>query len=111
VPQRAVLQGLNGPFVYVLADSNKVSAHPVSAAAWQGTQWIIDDGLRPGDKVIVDGVQKIRPDAPVRPIAYDPKTDSTLAVRPDSTVIAAPSAPPPIRSPGEPQPVESGARP
>jgi membrane fusion protein, multidrug efflux system len=111
VPQRAVLQGLNGPFVYVLTDGNKVSARPVSAAAWQGTQWIIDDGLRPDDKVIVDGVQKIPPDAPVRPVAYDPKSDSTLAVRPDSTIIAAPSAPPPIRPPREQGPVESGARP
>jgi membrane fusion protein (multidrug efflux system) len=111
VPQRAVLQGLNGPFVYVLTDGNKVSARPVSAAAWQGTQWIIDDGLRPDDKVIVDGVQKIQPDAPVRPVAYDPKSDSTLAVRPDSTIIAAPSAPPPIRPPRGQGPVESGARP
>jgi membrane fusion protein (multidrug efflux system) len=98
VPQRAVQQGLNGPFVYVLADSNQVSARPVAATSWQGTQWIIDDGLRPGDKVIVDGTQKIRPDSPVRPVAYDPKSDSTLAVRPDSTIIAPPSAPPPIRS-------------
>ena len=48
VPQRAVQQGLNGPFVYTLSDSNKVSARPVSATAWQGTQWIIDDGLRAG---------------------------------------------------------------
>jgi membrane fusion protein (multidrug efflux system) len=111
VPQRAVLQGLNGPFVYVLTDGNKVSARPVSAAAWQGTQWIIDEGLRPNDKVIVDGVQKIQPDVPVRPVAYDPKSDSTLAVRPDSTIIAAPSAPPPIRPPGPQGPVESGARP
>jgi membrane fusion protein (multidrug efflux system) len=110
VPQRAVLQGLNGPFVYVLADSNKVSARPVSATAWQGTQWIIDAGLRPGDKVIVDGTQKIKPDSPVRSVAYDPKSDSTLAVRPDSTVIAAPSAPPPIRSKLESRPEESGAR-
>jgi membrane fusion protein (multidrug efflux system) len=96
VPQRAVLQGLNGPFVYILTDSNTVSARPVSATAWQGTQWIIDDGLRPGDKVIVDGVQKIRPESTVRPVAYDPKSDSTLAVRPDSTIIAPPSAAPPI---------------
>jgi membrane fusion protein, multidrug efflux system len=110
VPQRAVLQGLNGPFVYVLADSNKVSARPVSATAWQGTQWIIDAGLRPGDKVIVDGTQKIKPDSPVRSVAYDPRSDSTLAVRPDSTVIAAPSAPPPIRSNVQPRPEESGAR-
>jgi membrane fusion protein (multidrug efflux system) len=110
VPQRAVLQGLNGPFVYILTDSNTVSARPVTASAWQGTQWIIESGLRPGDKVIVDGVQKIRPESPVRPIAYNPKTDSTLAVRPDSALIAAPSAPPPIQSTREPRPQESGAR-
>jgi membrane fusion protein (multidrug efflux system) len=96
VPQRAVQQGLNGLFVYVLADGNKVSARPVSASVWQGAQWIVDDGLQPGDKVIVDGVQTIRPDGPVRPVAYDPRTDSTLAVRSDSTVFAPPSAPPPL---------------
>jgi membrane fusion protein, multidrug efflux system len=97
VPQRAVQQGLNGPFVYTLTDSNKVSAQPVSATAWQGTQWIIDDGLKPGDKVIVDGSQKIRPEASVRPVAYDPKSDTTLAIRADSAIIAPPSASPPIQ--------------
>ena len=98
VPQRAVQQGLNGPFVYVLTDSSKVSARPVSATDWQGTQWIIDEGLRPGDKVIVDGAQKIRPDAPVRSVAYDPQSDTTLAARKDSAVIAPPSAAPPIQN-------------
>src|SRR3954468_12178363 len=98
VPQRAVQQGLNGPFVYTLNDSNKVSAQPVSATAWQGTQWIIDGGLKPGDKVIVDGSQKIRPDAPVRPVAYEPRSDTTLAIRADSAIIAPPSASPPIQN-------------
>jgi membrane fusion protein (multidrug efflux system) len=98
VPQRAVQQGLNGSFVYVLTDSNKASAHPVSATDWQGTQWIIDEGLQPGDKVIVDGAQKIRPDAPVRSVAYDPKSDTTLAAKGDSTAIAPPSAAPPIQT-------------
>jgi membrane fusion protein (multidrug efflux system) len=98
VPQRAVQQGLNGPFVYVLGDSNKVSSRPVAATDWQGTQWIIDAGLRPGDKVIVDGAQKIRPDSPVRSVAYDAKSDSTLAARHDTTIIAPPSAAPPIQA-------------
>jgi membrane fusion protein (multidrug efflux system) len=102
VPQRAVQQGLNGPFVYVLADSNKVSARTVAATDWQGTQWIIDDGLKPGDKVIVDGTQKIVPDHPVRPVAYHPEQDTTLRAPPDSTVIAPPSAAPPIRLTPEP---------
>jgi membrane fusion protein, multidrug efflux system len=104
VPQRAVQQGLSGPFVYVLVDSNRVSARTVAATAWQGTQWIIDDGLRPGDKVIVDGVQKIAPDHPVRPVAYHPERDTTLAVRGDTTIIAPPAAPPPIRPTNEARP-------
>jgi membrane fusion protein (multidrug efflux system) len=106
VPQRAVQQGLTGPFVYVLGDSNTVGARTVAATAWQGTQWIIDDGLKPGDKVIVDGTQKIGPGRPVKPVAYHPEKDSTLAVHVDSTIIAAPSAPPPIQpttKPGRPR--------
>ena len=98
VPQRAVQQGLTGPFVYLLADSNKVSAHTVVATAWQGTQWIIESGLRPGDKVIVDGSQQIVPDRPVRPVVYRPESDTTLAIQGDTTVIAPPSAAPPIQS-------------
>ncbi len=97
VPQRAVQQGLTGPFVYLLGDSNAVSARTVSATAWQGTQWIIDDGLKPGDRVIVDGTQKIAPGRPVRPVAYHPERDSTLALQSDSVVLAAPSAAPPIQ--------------
>ncbi len=98
VPQRAVQQDLTGSFVYVLSDSNKVGMRPITGSAWQGAQWIVDNGLRAGDKVIVDGTQKIRPEAVVRPVAYDPRTDSTLALRPDSTIIAPPSAAPPIQS-------------
>jgi membrane fusion protein (multidrug efflux system) len=98
-----VQQGLTGPFVYVLGDSNKVSARTVAATAWRGTRWIIDEGLRPGDKVIVDGAQKIVPGAPVRPVAYHPESDSTLAVGPDTTVIAPPSAAPPIQPTIEPK--------
>lgn len=98
LPQRAVQQGLNGPFVYVLNDSNKVSARPVTASAWQGTQWVIDDGLRPGDKVVVDGAQKIAPNQPVHAVAYRPEADTTLTLRNDSpAVIAPPQAAPPIR--------------
>jgi membrane fusion protein, multidrug efflux system len=97
VPQRAVQQGLNGPFVYLLVGRNQATARNVAATNWQGTQWIIDDGLKPGDKVIVDGTQKILPNAPVRPVAYHPERDTTLAPRPDTAIMAAPSAPPPIR--------------
>ena len=102
VPQRAVQQGLTGPFVYLLGDSNKVNARNVTPTSWQGIQWIIEDGLQPGDMVIVDGVQKVVAGRPVRPAAYHPESDSTLKVPGDTTVMAAPSAPPPIRPTPDP---------
>jgi membrane fusion protein, multidrug efflux system len=70
----------------------------VAATSWQGTQWIIENGLRPGDRVIVDGIQKLIPDGTVRPVAYQPERDTTLAIRVDSTTIAPPSAAPPIQA-------------
>jgi membrane fusion protein (multidrug efflux system) len=97
VPQRAVLQGLNGPFIYVMGDSDKVTARDVGASAWQGTQWLIDGGLRAGDRVIVDGVQKIAPGRPVNPVAYRPEDDTTLTEKSDSVTFAPPAAAPPIR--------------
>ncbi|HEU4587476.1 MAG TPA: efflux RND transporter periplasmic adaptor subunit [Gemmatimonadales bacterium] len=97
VPQRAVQQGLNGPFVYLLAEGNKPTARNVSATAWEGTRWLIDNGLEPGDKVIVDGTQKLAPGQPVRPVAYRPEADTTLGVRGDTVAVAPPSAAPPIR--------------
>ena len=68
VPQRAVLEGPNGKFVYVVA-AGKAEPRPVQVGAWSGDSWIITSGLAAGEQVIVDGVLKIRPGAPVQPAA------------------------------------------
>jgi membrane fusion protein (multidrug efflux system) len=65
VPQRAVLEGPAGKFVYVLADG-KAEARPVQVADWTGSDWIVSSGLKAGEQVIVDGVMKIGPGAPVQ---------------------------------------------
>jgi membrane fusion protein (multidrug efflux system) len=65
VPQRAVLEGPNGKFVYTVSGEGKAEARPVGVGDWQGGEWIITSGLAPGDRVIVDGVLKIGPGAPV----------------------------------------------
>lgn len=78
VPQRAVQQALTGAYVYTVGDSNKAAPRNVTATAWEGSEWVIEDGLHPGDRVIVDGIQKIFPGAPVTPIPYNPASDSTL---------------------------------
>jgi membrane fusion protein (multidrug efflux system) len=66
VPQRAVLEGPKGKFVYVVNAESKAEVRPVQVGDWAGEAWVIDSGLAPGDKVIVDGVMKIGPGAPVR---------------------------------------------
>lgn len=66
VPQRAVLEGPQGKFVYVVNDKNQAEARPVDAGEWHGEQWIITKGLNAGDRVITDGVMKLGPGAPVR---------------------------------------------
>jgi len=71
IPQRAVLQGPQGPFVFVVGADEKVEIRPVSAAAWQGDQWRIDSGLKAGDRVVVNGLMKIGPGAPVKAVPLD----------------------------------------
>jgi membrane fusion protein (multidrug efflux system) len=66
VPQRAVLEGPQGKFVYVVNAQNQAEARPVEAGAWSGDAWIISSGLKAGERVITDGVMKIGPGAPVK---------------------------------------------
>ena len=97
VPQRAVQRGLAGAFVYVLVDSNRVAVQDVVATSWEHGAWLIERGLRAGDRVVVDGVQKVAAGQRATPLAYTPAADSSLAGGGDSAVIAAPSAPPKIK--------------
>jgi membrane fusion protein (multidrug efflux system) len=67
VPQRAVLEGPQGKFVYVLGEKGTADPRPVQVGDWAGEDWIINAGLKPGDKVIVDGVARIfAPGSPVQ---------------------------------------------
>jgi membrane fusion protein (multidrug efflux system) len=66
VPQRAVLEGPQGKFVYVVDEKGTAQARPVQAGQWSGERWIISSGLQGGERVIVDGVMKIGPGAPVK---------------------------------------------
>jgi len=66
VPQRAVLEGPQGKFVYVVNEKSQAEPRPVEAGEWAGQSWIISSGLKPGERVIVDGVMRLGPGAPVR---------------------------------------------
>lgn len=61
IPQRAVMQGSKGLFVYLVNKENKVEIAPIEAGDWYQNDWIIKSGLHEGDRVIVDGTNKVMP--------------------------------------------------
>jgi membrane fusion protein (multidrug efflux system) len=76
VPQRSVLEGPQGKFVYIVNDKSQAEARPVEAGQWAGERWIISSGLKGGERVIVDGVMKIGPGAPVKVAEPKPAAQS-----------------------------------
>lgn len=67
VPQTAVMQQAEGHFVFVVSPGNKASIRPVKTGEWQGENWVILSGLKPGDAVILDNLIKVKPGATVQP--------------------------------------------
>ena len=67
VPQSAVIQSEQGNLVMTADAENKVAPRPVQTGEWFGKDWIVLDGLKAGDKVIVDNLMKLKPGAPVDP--------------------------------------------
>ena len=72
LPQRAVMVGPLGQFVYVADADGKVAVRPVKTGAMAGTDFVVEDGLQVGEQVIVDGLQKVRPGMAVKPVPLEP---------------------------------------
>ncbi|WP_374592362.1 efflux RND transporter periplasmic adaptor subunit [Aquabacterium sp.] len=84
VPQKAVSRDAKGnATALVLGDDGKVQARTLQAARSVGDQWLVTAGLQAGDRVIVEGLQKVRPGAPAQ-------ADET---KPGAAPTATPSAP------------------
>jgi membrane fusion protein (multidrug efflux system) len=67
VPQRAVMISDLGKSVYVVNEKNEATPRPVVAGEWIDSDWAILEGLKSGDKVIIDNIIKLRPGAIVSP--------------------------------------------
>lgn len=72
VPQQAVTRSPDGASVMIVDADGKVAVRQVQADRSTGTEWIVSSGLKAGDKVIVDGLQKVRPGAPVKAVPWQP---------------------------------------
>lgn len=75
IPQTAVLTGQQGKFVFV-AEKDKsgqviAAVRPIVAGGWFDQRWVVLEGLKAGDQVIIDNLIKVRPGAPVAPHAPD----------------------------------------
>jgi len=97
VPQKAVQQTANGHTVYVVNQKEQAEIRPVIVGEWIGEDWIINKGLKAGDRVIVEGFQRLAPGAPVKVASTGslPSTPATpQAGSPAKTAPAAPSGAP-----------------
>lgn len=70
VPQRAVQGGPQGQFVMVVDAESKVMPRPVKTGAMAGTDFVITEGLKGGEQIIVNGLQKARPGTVVKGIPF-----------------------------------------
>ncbi|MEN3366612.1 MAG: rane fusion protein multidrug efflux system, partial [Burkholderiales bacterium] len=66
VPRRAVLQGAKSHYVWVIDKDGKARERVVEVGEWQGDDWFINQGLRPGERVVVDGAIRVSPDVALK---------------------------------------------
>lgn len=80
VPQQAVTRTPQGDTVLVVGDDNKPAQRRITLAGAQDGHWIVTGGLQPGERVIVDGFQKMFvPGAPVTPVPWAPAAAAASA--------------------------------
>ncbi len=86
LPQQAVTRTAQGDTVMVVSADGKVTSRPVKVGAAKGTQWVVLEGLKTGEQVMVDGFQKLQPGATVKPVPWQ------AAGAPPAGAVSAPAA-------------------
>jgi membrane fusion protein, multidrug efflux system len=92
LPQQAVTRSGQGDTVMVVDKEGKVTPRPVKVGTEQAGNWVILDGLKAGEMVVVEGFQKMRPGAPVKPVPWTPPGASTSSARTESAAPGAPAS-------------------
>ncbi len=79
VPQKAVLQTRKGTMVIVVGDDNVAEIRPVVLSDNMGNDYLVERGLKPGERIVVEGTNKAVPGSPVRIAAPEAGHDATTA--------------------------------
>jgi membrane fusion protein (multidrug efflux system) len=117
VPQQAVTRGgPNGDTVMVVGADNKPTPRTVKIGSQNGDDWVVTDGLKEGEKVMVDGFQKLQmlpPGTPVQPVAWTPAgaPAAPAAAQPNAAGAQAAAAAPAARTPKAGSPAAGAAGP
>jgi membrane fusion protein (multidrug efflux system) len=93
VPQRAVLQGAKSHFVWVLDPDSKPHQRVVDVGDWHGDDWFVNEGLKPGERVVVDGAIRVSQDAQIKVVSAPAGAPGAAPAAPASAPAAAASAP------------------
>ena len=88
VPQTAVLRDAGGAYLFVVGPENRATQKRVTTEMMQGADWIVSQGLEPGDRVIVSGVTNLRPEALVQPSPVDASGPAQAAASAPATAKA-----------------------
>ena len=86
VPQRAVQQGAKGHFAWVVNKDGLAEQRPLMVGDWYGDSWFVNEGLTPGDRLVVDGGQRLSAGAKVIVVQADGKATAAAASAPASAV-------------------------
>jgi membrane fusion protein (multidrug efflux system) len=92
IPQRAVMKLPSGHAVFVVTEDNKAERRDLVVGEWINDGWIIEKGLAAGDKVIVDGIQKVQPGGTVKPTPFVAQAKGAAPVKPDAKPANKPAA-------------------
>lgn len=105
VPQRSVQGGAQGQFVMTVDAEGKVAPRPIKTSTMSGGEFIVDDGLKGGEQVIVNGLQKARPGTTVKPVPWTPGgpllSTPGGAAKPAPAGANAPPGPAPAAKPSQ----------
>lgn len=92
LPQQAVTRTDQGDNVMVVAADGKVAPRSVKLGGAQNGRWVVLDGLKPGEQVMVDGFQKLRPGTTVKPVPWQPRSAATATPGQAAASAPAPAA-------------------
>ena len=83
VPQSATMENQQGLYVLILDEENKPKLSYIKTMGQVGTDWVVYDGVKKGDKIITTGMQKVIPGSPVRIVANSEEGANNTAKKPN----------------------------